>query len=484
MNFCKERRKDNGAKIGNKERISHKVPISARKKRKIPDISLECMEIDLKRTGKIVSIKENGKRIFCKEEKMRAEYLYPEILPTGYNMVQFNPKIVPSAAAFERGREAAENTIRMYREEHGEYPNSVAMVMWGLEISRSQGATVGQILTYLGLRMVDTAGPFQERFEILPLEELGRPRIDVTVTICGFFRDMFSNLVTGLNRVFAMVAALDEPDDMNFFRAGSRRNYDKLIEDGYTEADAEDLSVCRLFGPGEGQYGTNMTSVVEDSAWETEDDLADIFRFGLRYAYSQRYRGADTGDLMNENHSHVDIVSQIRDNVEYELVDLDHFYEFFGGLSKAVETAKGKKAAMFITDNTGAQLKTMDVAVSIERGIRTRLLNPKWIEGLLETDYHGAQKISDRFTNVLGLAATTGAVKSSVFSDLEACYIADEDMRRRISENNNWALMSMMERLHEAHRRGYWSATEEELETLELAYMESEGSAEDEADRE
>jgi len=406
----------------------------------------------------------------------------PEIVPTGYNIVQFDPMKVPSVTAFERGSQAAENTIEMYYREHGEYPKSVAMVMWGLEVSRSQGASVGQILDYLGFRMADTGGSFKDRFEIIPIEELGRPRIDVTVSICGFFRDMFSNLVTGLNTLFKELDELNEPDGDSFFAGNTRRNYQKLLNDGYSEEDARDLSRCRLFGPGEGLYGTGMTDVVNTSSWDKEDDLANVFEESMRHAYSLKFRGRDVKGLMSVNHKNVDIVSQIRDNIEHELIDLDHYYEFFGGLSKAVELSRGSKAAMYITDNTGPRLKTQDVKTSIEHGIRTRLLNPKWIDGMLETEYHGAQAINDRFENVLGLAATTGAVDSSVFSDMEKCYIADKKMRARLRENNNWALMNMIERLNESYKRKYWNATEEELETLKEAYLECEDQAESDSD--
>lgn len=409
----------------------------------------------------------------------------PEMIPSGYNIVQFDPRAIPSEAAFERGAQAANNTIEMYREENdGRYPDSVAIVMWGLETSRTQGATIGQILTYLGFRMVSTAGDLDKRFEPIPPSELGRPRIDVSVTICGFFRDMFSNLVTGLNKLFAMLDGLDETNEESSFAKNTRENYGMLISEGYSEDDARDLSRCRLFGPGEGLYGTGgITDAVNSSSWKEEEDLSDIFLRNMGHAYSLKRRGADIPGLMTANHRNVDVVTQMRDAVERELIDLDHYYEFFGGLCKTVEVSRGSKAAMYITDTAGPSVRTTDVKRSIEHGIRTRLLNPKWIDAMLKTDYHGAQHINDRFENVLGLAATTGAVDSSVFSDMESCYITDPGMRRRLMENNNWALMSMINRLSEASSRGYWNATDEELKTLNDAYLECEERAEMESDR-
>ena len=219
------------------------------------------------------------------------------------------------------------------------------------------------------------------------------------------------------------------------------------------------------------------------SDWKDESELGDIFEESLRHAYSLRHRGFDSKGLMKNNHSKVDVVSQIRQNVEYELIDLDHYYEFFGGLSKTVENSRGSKAKMYISDNTGPRVKTVNVKTSIEHGVRTRLLNPKWIDGMLKTEYHGVQKINDRFENVLGLAATTGAVETGVFSDMETTYLKDEEMRKRLMENNLFAYMGMLDRLSEAYRRGYWDATEEELELLKMAYMEAEDRAEDYTDR-
>ncbi|MCQ2085262.1 MAG: cobaltochelatase subunit CobN [archaeon] len=407
----------------------------------------------------------------------------PEVLPTGYNIVQFDPNKIPTMAAFERGAEAANNTINMHLADEGTFPKSVALVMWGLETSRSQGATIGQIMTYLGIRMVDTSGSFEERFEIIPIEELGRPRIDVTVSICGFFRDMFSGIVTGLNRVFRRLWETGETDEQSMFAKHTRENLEKLKAEGYSDEDALDLAVCRLFGPKEGLYGTGMTGTVNSSQWDDESELGNIFEDSLKHAYSLKRRGFDSGDLLKTNHAHVDVVSQIRQNVEYELIDLDHYYEFFGGLSKTVELARGSRAKMYITDNTGPRLKTQTVKSSIEHGVRTRLLNPKWIDGMLETDYHGAQKINDRFENVLGLAATTGAVESGVFSDMESVYVKDPEMRRRLQENNNFAYIGMLTRLSEAYRRKYWNASPEELRELEQAFLESEEIAEGETDR-
>lgn len=408
----------------------------------------------------------------------------PGILPTGSNIIQFNPNNIPSTAAFDRGFQAAEEMISGYHDSTGEYPRSAALVLWGLETSRTQGLTIGQICGYLGLRMKRTSGDFTDRFEPIPLEELGRPRIDVVVSMCGFFRDMFPNLVTGIGRLFSMVSSLDEDEESNTCRANTIRNRLYLEEEGYKGDDLEELSECRLFGPARGEYGTSMTGLVEDSSWESEEELGRSFTDSLRFAYTSGGQVTDVPGLLQRNHTFVDLVSQVRDSVDREIIDLDHYYEFLGGLSKSVEMARGGKASVFVVDASRARVRTQDLRRSIEHGVRTRLLNPKWIEGLLDVKYHGAQNINDRFENVLGLAATTGYVDSGVFSDMLKCYVEDDDMRHRLMENNNWAYMSMLNRLSEAESRGYWKATQEDLDILKAAYIESEEMAEGSQDDE
>lgn len=200
----------------------------------------------------------------------------------------------------------------------------------------------------------------------------------------------------------------------------------------------------------------------------------------MQYVYSERFRGVAMKNLLNTHLAAVKIVSQIRSNHELEVTDLDHYYEFFGGLAKSVEKASGKKAEIFISDTTGETAETESVEHSINRGVRTRMLNPKWINGLLEHNYHGVQQMSERFQNVLGLAATTNKVENWVFGSLHETYVEDEKMREKLKENNKWAYHSMLETLLECNQRGYWEATEEELVQLKQAYLEIEGSIEEE----
>ena len=406
-------------------------------------------------------------------------YRNPEVLPSGYNLYQFDPRLIPGESAMRRGKEICENTIRAYSEEHGRLPRSTAIVLWGLETSRTQGETVGQLLAYLGVRISPDSHVWQRKFEIVPVSELGRPRIDVTVNICGFFRDMFGGLLEELGDLFEKLSELPETDEENYLKANSRRRYEKLLDEGFAPDQARRLAESRIFGPREAEYGTGLTKAVENADWREEKELAEIFTGNLCHVYNRRMRGAEAPGLYEDNLRCVELISQLRSSHEYEITDLDHYYEFFGGLSKSVELAKGERAAMYITDVTSGKALTETAEKAIARGLRTRTLNPKWINGMLEHKYHGAQKIADRFENVLGLAATTGAVDPRFYDDLEAVYVADETMRRRMAENNPHAYMDILERMLEYNARGYWQATREQFDRIKKTYLELEDCIED-----
>ena len=407
----------------------------------------------------------------------------PEVLPTGRNINQFDPNKIPTTTASERGAEIAENTIKRYLERDGKYPESVGIVLWGFETTKTGGESMGQILHYLGVKVIREMGSWHPKLEIIPLEELGRPRIDCLLNICGFFRDMFPNLIQLLNQAFTLVTSLEEPIEMNFVRRHSLENLDALkteLEKGeIDEKTANKIACGRIYGPKAGEYGTRMLPLVEDSIWEEEKDLAEVYIQSMSHLYVENIHAQKRDSLFRQNIAKIDLVSQVRDSHDYEIVDLDHYFEFFGGLSKAVETVKGEKAAMMITDTTKEVIKTEDVGDVIVRGTRTRLLNPKWIDGMLEHKYHGAQQIADRLENTLGLAATTNAVPNWIWSSIAERFVFDEKMRIRLEENNKFAVVEIMERLFEVEKRGYWNATEEEMEKMKRAYLEMEGDIEE-----
>ncbi len=407
----------------------------------------------------------------------------PEVLPTGGNLLQFDPTKVPTQTAFERGKEIAENTIKKYLSEKGEYPERVGLVLWGFETSNSGGETIGQILSYLGVHVSRKVGAWYPELKVIPLEELGRPRVDCHVSICGFFRDMFPNITQMINQAVALVSALDEPDDMNFVQKHTRENIQNLtaqVSQGLLdEKTAKKLSMARVYGPRAGEYGTRVLGLMEDSVWRDEGDLAEVYLASMSHVYVDTIHGQSQRALYENNIKSIKIISQIRDRHDREIVDLDHYFEYFGGMNKAVETISGETPLLMISDTTKEIVCTEDVRDVIKRGTRTRLLNPKWIDEMLKHDYHGAQQIEERVYITLGFAATTHAVDNWVWSAIAERFVYDEEMRKRLMENNKFATLGLVERLMEAEQRGYWEATEEELEKLRQTYRDMEGDIEE-----
>lgn len=310
---------------------------------------------------------------------------------------------MPTRTAWERGAKTARLSIEACVNKTGNYPNTAAVILWGLETSRSQGETIGQILYYLGLRLKTEKESYDDRLEVIPAEELKRPRIDVVIHICGFFRDMYPNLIDNLNAMLQQLLQTGESDEENYYAKNTREMARQLIKEGIEEEKAMELASCRIFGPKEGEYGTRLTRIVREGSWTEASEIGNSFVEDLSYGYTCLRKGVAAKELLERQYPHVDLVSQVRNNTEYELTDLDHYYEFYGGLSKAVEQSKGEKPLMLVADTTGEDVKVRGIQEELNRGIFTRLLNPVWIEGMMHHDYHGVQQINRRFRKCDGI---------------------------------------------------------------------------------
>lgn len=404
----------------------------------------------------------------------------PDILPAGRNGVAFDPRFIPSKAAYEKGAEIARAAMERYRQQNGSWPRRTALVLWGMETTQTQGETVGQLMYYLGLRMDWKGTSFLSRIEVIPTEEMDRPRLDVTVSICGFFRDLFPLLLQNLNAALRELSELNETDEQSAFAAETRARYDRFLAQGMPEERAAELARARFFGPADGEYGSNLTELVGSGQWKDERELGNLFTAELGYLYGESLQGERIPEALEYAFSGVQMVTQVRNNADYEISDLDHYYEFFGGLTKAVETYDGTAPASFVVDTTGDRVYADTAEEAAGRGIRTRLLNPRWIDGMLDHKFHGGQKIADRFENVLGLSATLDCVPSETYDKIEEVYVEDEELQKRIKENNPYAYLSALEKLLEAERRGYWEASEEKKDAVLQAYLNTEGDVEDE----
>lgn len=387
----------------------------------------------------------------------------PGVFPAGRNMYEFDPRLIPTHAALRVGEETASKVLQKFYERHAKYPESMGLVLWGFETVKTGGDTIAQILSYLGVRLVSRASPWFKDLELIPLEELGRPRVDVVITICGIFRDLFGTHIDLLNKAIELVAKAEEPPERNYIRKHYLQARDKFGE----------VAKARIFGPSESEYATSMRTLVESSNWREEKELAVSYDGSMSHAYWGG-RAVRAPELFQVLVSQIDVISQERDNTEYEFTDLDHYYEFFGGLARSVKEKRGEYPEQWVVDTTEENLEIEDVEKVIDRATRTRTLNPKWIDGMLHHDFHGAQKVAQRIEYLLGLQATTGRVKEWLFDQAAQTLLFDEEMRRRLAENNMYATLELAERMLETHDRGYWQATPEELEKLKTVILDME----------
>ena len=427
----------------------------------------------------------------------------PNTYPTGRNTYQFDPTKLPADSAYDRGAQIAEETLARYYAEHQTYPDAVGVILWGFETCKTYGETIGQILRYIGVK-VDRGQGYFMRPVIIPIAELNRPRVDVTVNICGFFRDLFPNLVRLIDLAFQMVAQLDEPLEMN----AVRRHTLALSE----QIDFR-LASARLFGPPPGEYGNGLSTMIETAAWESEADLGKLYIDRTQYLYGDRLTGTESRQAFTAALGRTKFITQVRDSHEFEVTilrtffeaeaetripplvfasvmmlkpafhrwrfkivrtvevtDIDHYYEFVGGMAQAATMVSGDRPEVLIADTTKERIQVKTITEAVRQGVTSRLFNPKWIDGMLNHAHQGGQAIADRVEYLIGLDATTRSVGTATWSKVAKRFVFDPEMRQRILENNRYAEAEIIRKLGEADYRGYWDATETEREQLKEIY--------------
>jgi cobaltochelatase CobN len=393
----------------------------------------------------------------------------PEVYPTGRNTYQLDPTNLPTETAAERGKRIADEYLATFYAKHGRYPKTVSMVLWAFETMKTGGETLAAVFHLLGVKPV-WKSIYVRELEVIPLSELKRPRIDVIVTICGIFRDTFYNLVELLDKAFRTVAELDEPEDMNFVKANVRK----------TSSNYGESAMFRVFGPPEGHYATSLTALIESSQWRGEAELVNAYLESMKFAYGEKVRCAESRDFINSLLSNVELVAQIRDTIDYELTDLDHYYEFLGGLTKAVESKSGRRPMVLVADTTKEFVKVEDAREAVKRGVITRTVNPKWLDAMIEQGYNGVTKIADRVEYMIGLAATLGGVENWMWDSVAENVVFNTERAERMKSVNMWAFRKIIRRLLEASKRGYWAADKQTIEKLEEAYLKTEEVLEEE----
>jgi magnesium chelatase subunit H len=387
----------------------------------------------------------------------------PAVLPTGRNIHGFDPFRIPSAMAVRDGKVHAQLLIDRYCADGNPLPESIAMVLWGSDNLKNEGAPIAQALALMGaMPRFDTYGRIAGA-TLIPLEELGRPRIDVIMTLSGIFRDLMPLQIRLLAEAAYLAASADEPLEMNWVRKHALA-YQQ--EHGCTLETAS----LRVYGNAEGAYGSNVNNLVESSRWDDEGELAETYKRRKGFAYGRTGRAVQQTALLQTALADVQLTYQNLDSVELGVTTVDNYFDTLGGITQAVKMAKGGKTPpVYIGDQTkgNAAVRSLKEQVSIE--IRTRMLNPKWFEGMLEHGYEGVRQIEAHVTNTMGWSATTGQVQPWVYKQLSETFMLDPAMRDRLAKLNPTASARVANRLIEASERNYWQPDAETLQALRQA---------------
>jgi magnesium chelatase subunit H len=387
----------------------------------------------------------------------------PAILPTGRNLHGFDPFRIPSAYAVRDGGRQAERLLERHMDGGKELPESVALVLWGTDNLKSEGGPIAQVLALLGARpRFDSYGRLAGA-ELIPLTEMTRPRIDVVVTLSGIFRDLLPLQVKLLAEACYLAAAADEAADKNFVRKHAL---------AYQQTHGCDLETAalRIFGNADGTYGSNVNHLVENGRWQDEDELAETYTRRKSFAYGRSGAPVQQAALLNSALADVELAYQNLDSVELGVTTIDHYFDTLGGISRAVRRAKGGiDAPVYIGDQTRGEGKVRTLGEQVALETRTRMLNPKWYEGMLKHGYEGVRQIEEHVTNTMGWSATTGQVAPWVYKQLTQTFVLDDEMRNRLATLNPIASAKMANRLIEAHERKYWTPDQNTLDALRRA---------------
>ncbi|MEH2150232.1 cobaltochelatase subunit CobN [Nostoc sp.] len=413
----------------------------------------------------------------------------PEVLPTGRNFYSVDIRAIPTETAWDIGRKAAETLVEYYTQEHGEYPKTLGLSMWGTATMRTGGDDIAEALALLGVQPVwDGAARRVVDFEILPLAILGRPRVDVTLRISGFFRDAFPNLIDLFDQAVSAVADLDEPPEQNPLADAVRQETDLWTSQGLTLEEAVVRSRYRIFGSRPGAYGAGLQGLIESQNWTNDEDLARAYINWSSYAYSsgnlageQGSRGGEilpnsqspiptpNSSLLTPNSplpspeafeqrlSQMQIVLHNQDNREHDLLDSDDYYQFQGGLTAAVRSLQGKNPQTYFGDNSiPAQPRVRQLKEEIARVYRSRVVNPKWIAGVMRHGYKGAFEMAATVDYLFAYDATAKCVEDYMYQGIVDAYLLDPVVVEFIQQKNPYALRDIAEKLLEAHKRNLW----------------------------
>ncbi|MDR7087969.1 cobaltochelatase CobN [Aeromicrobium panaciterrae] len=398
------------------------------------------------------------------------------VLPTGRNFYTVDPKAVPSRLAWETGRAMADSLIERHLADTGEYPRSVGISVWGTSAMRTSGDDIAEVLALIGVEPEwDPASRRVNGLRVVPLEELGRPRIDVTVRISGFFRDAFPHVIGILDDAIGQVAGLDEQDDKNYVRAHA--------QDEMNDHRDWRRATTRIFGSKPGSYGAGILQVIEAGNWRDDKDLAEVYTAWGGFAYGRDLDGAPAADDMRANYRRIQVAAKNIDTREHDIADSDDYFQYHGGMIATVRALTGSDPKAYVGDSTTPDaVRTRTLQEETTRVFRARVVNPRWIGAMQRHGYKGAFELAATVDYLYGFDATTGVVHDWMYETLAKEYVLDEVNQEFMKKSNPWALRGIIERLNEAAERDLWADPDPDvLAAMQQVYLDIEGDLEDKA---
>lgn len=396
------------------------------------------------------------------------------VLPTGRNFYTVDPRAIPSRLAWDTGQAMADSLLERHLEETGSYPASVGLSIWGTSAMRTSGDDIAEVLALLGVRPEwDEASRRVTGLEVIPTEELGRPRVDVTVRISGFFRDAFPHVIAMLDDAVRMVAELDEPDELNYVAAHTRADL--------AEHHDGRRATTRIFGSAPGSYGAGILQTIEAGNWRDDRDLAEVYTRWGGYAYGRDLAGVPAADDMRINYRRIAVAAKNIDTREHDIADSDDYFQYHGGMIATVRALTGAEPRAYVGDSTTPDaIRTRTLAEETRRVFRARVVNPRWIAAMQRHGYKGAFELAATVDYLFGFDATAGVVQDWMYDTLAREYVLDEKTQDFLRQSNPWALRGMIERLSEAADRGMWAEPDAEvMDRMRQVYLDVEGDLED-----
>jgi cobaltochelatase CobN len=396
------------------------------------------------------------------------------VLPTGRNFYSVDPKAIPSRLAYQTGQAMADSLLKRHLDEAGEYPQSVGLSVWGTSAMRTSGDDIAEVLALLGvLPQWDEASRRVTGLEVIDLAELGRPRIDVTVRISGFFRDAFPHVVAMLDDAVRLVAQLDEPDHLNFVRQHA-------VNDLAAHGD-ERRATTRIFGSKPGSYGAGILPLIEAGNWRNDHDLAEVYSAWGGFAYGRDLDGIPAREDMESNYRRIAVAVKNVDTREHDIADSDDYFQYHGGMVATVRALTGADPKAYVGDSTSLDVvKTRSLTEETARVFRARVINPRWIAAMQRHGYKGAFELAATVDYLFGFDATVGVVTGWMYEQLAENYVLDKDNQDFMKHANPWALRGIIEKLNEAVDRGLWQEPDPELiAQLQQLYLDVEGDLEE-----